>query len=143
SETDPTGAAGSILSTKNSFDDVKDAYYEQAARHAADGSAKASTDVIKKAIKDGTEIDLSAVKAEKIGALQLESAKAFKDPANGTAFSDPSYEQALKDANAAVKLAVGDTNSKHATLSDANAALDNAMKALNKVIDLSKGHNMG
>ncbi|ULO04314.1 flagellin [Campylobacter sp. RM12651] len=142
SEADPTGAAGSILSTKNSFDDVKDAYYEQAARHAADGVAKASADAIKTAIKDGTEIDLSGVKAEKFGALQLESAKAFKDPANHTAISEE-YEIALKDANAAVKVAVGDTNSKHATLSDANAALDTAMKALNKVIDLSKGHNMG
>ncbi|MBJ6793841.1 hypothetical protein, partial [Campylobacter jejuni] len=67
--TAPTGAAGSILNSKNTFEDIQAAHYEQDARIAKDGYDKATTDAIKTAIKNGTEIDLSGVHAKVQGAL--------------------------------------------------------------------------
>ncbi|WP_250325876.1 flagellin hook IN motif-containing protein, partial [Campylobacter sp. 2018MI01] len=129
----------SILNSANTFEDVKNAYYEQAARHAADGVAKVSTEAIQKAVKDGTEIDLSAIHAEKLGALNME----FVGTNNAvTTAGGDTYKDMLKDANDAVKAVLGQNTSKHASLADANAKIDDALAKLQKVVDAADGKTM-
>ncbi|WP_250325283.1 flagellin, partial [Campylobacter sp. 2018MI27] len=147
--TAPTGAAGSILNSKNTFEDIQAAHYEQDARIAKDGYDKATTDAIKTAIKNGTEIDLSGVHAKVQGALNATLVPNNAGNTNGGAIgagaANPNgitYNDLVNNANAAVRAVAGDTNSKFKTLADANAAIDDALGKLQKVVDAAKGKTM-
>ncbi|WP_250325108.1 flagellin, partial [Campylobacter sp. 2018MI10] len=147
--TAPTGAAGSILNSKNTFEDIQAAHYEQDARIAKDGYDKATTDAIKTAIKNGTEIDLSGVHAKVQGALNAtlvpNNAGNTNGGATGAGAANPNgitYNDLVNNANAAVRAVAGDTNSKFKTLADANAAIDDALGKLQKVVDAAKGKTM-
>ncbi|MBZ8008485.1 hypothetical protein AVBRAN9334_10020, partial [Campylobacter sp. RM9334] len=119
-----TGNANkSILNEKNTFEEVQAAHYEQDARIAADGYRQG------KAIKPATDgkVDLSGVKAEAQGALH-----ALANNKTQTADTDQA-------AAAAALVAV---QANHNSLDDANKAIDNAMKALQKLVDGGKGLTM-
>ncbi|MBZ7980900.1 hypothetical protein AVBRAN12642_09700, partial [Campylobacter sp. RM12642] len=139
-------AVDSIINSKNTFASVKDAYYEQAARHAADGAAKAKTDAIQNAVKNGTEIDLSGTHAEIIGAFHLAMVagnNGTNTTGTTTAAGGDAYKDLVKNANEAVQAVAGQATSKHASLADANAKIDDALAKLQKVVDAAEGKTMG
>ncbi|MBZ8000998.1 hypothetical protein AVCANL277_09080, partial [Campylobacter canadensis] len=137
-------AKDSILNKNNMFDDVKKAYYEQAARHAADGYERAK-DIT---ITEGAEIDLSSIHANIQGALHLAMVvgeDADETAGTTTAAGDngkDTYKQWVADANDAIKKVAGQETSKHNSLQDLNAAIDDAVNKLTKVIDAAAGKTM-
>ncbi|MBZ7982834.1 hypothetical protein AVBRAN12640_09835, partial [Campylobacter sp. RM12640] len=146
-DTAPTGAANSILNSKNTFEDVQSAHYEMDARIAGDGYSKAKATAIQDAIKNGTELDFTGVHAAIQGALHLALVPGNGGNATTGNPNDPNalttqYQQDLKAANDAVKAVLDNNNGKHATLSDANKAIDTAIKALDKIVDAAKGKTM-
>ncbi|MBZ7993895.1 hypothetical protein AVBRAN9333_09325, partial [Campylobacter sp. RM9333] len=146
-DTAPTGAANSILNSKNTFEDIQAAHYEMDARIAGDGYSKAKDTAIQTAIKNGTELDFTGVHAAIQGALHLglvpgNNTNATTGNPNDPAALTTQYQQDLKAANDAVKAVLDNNNGKHATLSDANKAIDTAIKALDKIVDAAKGKTM-
>ncbi|MBZ7988208.1 hypothetical protein AVCANL283_08920, partial [Campylobacter canadensis] len=137
-------AKDSILNKNNMFDDVKKAYYEQAARHAADGYERAKGITI----TEGAEIDLSSIHANIQGALHLAMvAVGDEDETAGTTTAagdngKDTYKQWVADANDAIKKVAGQKTSKHNSLQDLNAAIDDAVNKLTKVIDAAAGKTM-
>ncbi|MBZ7992064.1 MULTISPECIES: hypothetical protein, partial [unclassified Campylobacter] len=121
-----TGAADSILNSKNTFEEVQAAHYEQDARIAADGyrQGKAAAEAI---TADG-KVNLNTLKAEAQGALHA--------LANNATQNTPENQAA-----AAALLAIRNNN-QTMTIDEANSKIDDAMKALQKLVDGGKGLTM-
>ncbi|ULO02347.1 flagellin [Campylobacter sp. RM5004] len=117
-----TGTTNSILNDKNTFEEVQAAHYEQDARIAADGYRQG------KAIKPAADgkVNLQNVTAEAQGALHALANNGTQQTPEG---------QAAAAALTAIK-------ANHDSLDDANKAIDNAMKALQKLVDGGKGLTM-